>query len=179
MAEKSMLNETKNEATNTPKAAAGPFGEVFFEWVVPEFTEHKRSAKWYFWMIAASIALIIYSIVATNFLLALIVILIIFIIFLRSYYQPKQLTFQMTESGILIGDQFFAYEKIKNFYLIYDPPFVKKVYFMLKGFRPVISINLNDTNPLLVREKLLLYLDEDLTKEKQSLDDLLDNLFKL
>ena len=57
--------------------------EVFFEWEIPEYTKHKRSSSWYLIMFIIALALIIYSIFTANFLFALIIILGVFIVFLR------------------------------------------------------------------------------------------------
>src|SRR4030042_4110231 len=120
-------------------------------------------------MLISAIALVIYCIFTANFLFALVIILVVFIVFLRSYYPPKELNFQITEEGILLGNQLFTYDKIKNFYIIYKPPLVKKLFFTLKGFAPDLSIMLYDNNPLPIREKLLEYLQEDLEKEIETM----------
>ncbi len=172
MAEEKYL-QTENES------GADDHGEVFFEWQVPEYMTHERSSWWYIGMIVFALALIIYSIFTANFLFALIVILSAFILFLKSYYSPAILDFQITEEGISLGNQFFAWEMIKDFYIIYKPPAVKKIFFNLKRFGPDLSITISDANPLLVREILLRYLDENLEKDRQSLDDLMETIFKL
>ncbi|OGY41779.1 MAG: hypothetical protein A2Y82_02805 [Candidatus Buchananbacteria bacterium RBG_13_36_9] len=155
------------------------FGRVYFEWAVPEYLTHERSMGWYLVMLISAIALVIYCIFTANFLFALVIILVVFIVFLRSYYPPKDLNFQITEEGILLGNQLFTYDKIKNFYIIYKPPLVKKLFFTLKGFAPDLSIMLYDNNPLPIREKLLEYLQEDLEKEIETMDDIFEILLKL
>src|SRR4030042_4599711 len=95
------------------------FGRVYFEWAVPEYLTHERSMGWYLVMLISAIALVIYCIFTANFHFALVIILVVFIVFLRSYYPPKDLNFQITEEGILLGNQLFTYDKIKNFYISY------------------------------------------------------------
>ena len=64
-------------------------------------------------------------------------------------------TFAITEDGLLVGNEFFPYEKIKNFYIIYQPPDVKMLYFDPKNIlRPLIGIPLDDQNPSAIREIL-------------------------
>ncbi len=155
------------------------FGETFFEWEIPEFPEHTRSYLWYAGMFFLVGVFIIYSIFTENFLFALIIILFVFIIFLRIYVKPRKLQFKITEDGILLGNQFFNYRNIENFYFIYDPPEVKKLFFTLKGFAPDFSVPLDDMNPVVIREKLLDYIDEDLDRDNQSLDDQLETILKL
>ena len=96
-----------------------------------------------------------------------------------SYTFPKKLRFKITEDGILAGNQFFEYHRFRNFYIIYDPPMVKKLFFGLKGMSPDFSVPLDDMDPLAVRKALLDYLDEDLDKEHQNIDDQLETILKL
>jgi hypothetical protein len=56
---------------------------------------------------------------------------------------------------------------------------VKKIFFNFKGMHPTISIPLDKMNPLVIRQKLLAYLPEDLEKEHQTFDDQLETIFKL
>lgn len=163
-----------------PKVKKGEFGRIFFDWKVPEYTVHERSHAWYLVMIILGLALIIWSIYTANFLFALIIILATFIIFLRIYYEPKDLDCQITEDGIKIGNQFFDYEILQNFYIIYYPPAIKKLFFTRKGINLAdISVPLDKMNPILIRQQLLGYLREDLEREHQSTADLIEMLFKL
>ncbi|MBN1326127.1 hypothetical protein JW977_04095 [Candidatus Falkowbacteria bacterium] len=155
------------------------YGQVFFQWEIPEFIKQQRSLLWYLAAVIVGLGIIIYSIFTVNYLFALIIILATFIIFLKDYVSPGILLFQITEDGIFIGNQFISYDRMKNFYIIYDPPVVKKLFFRLKGFYPIISIPLENKNPLLIRKKLLEYLKEDVEKKHQSIDDQLENIFKL
>ncbi|MCX6745348.1 MAG: hypothetical protein NTX82_07565, partial [Candidatus Parcubacteria bacterium] len=158
----------------------GEFGRIFFEWQVPEYTMHERSNAWYIVMAIIGIALVIYSIFTANFLFALIIILATFIVYLRVYYTPKDLICQITEDGIIIGNQFFGYEMLQNFYIIYYPPAIKKLFFRRKGLNLTdISVPLDKMNPVIIRKQLLDYLNEDLEKEHQSMADLIEMLFKL
>jgi hypothetical protein len=153
--------------------------KVFYKWEIPEFTNHQRSNLWYLIMIAAAVVLIIYSIIVPNYFFALIIIIAAFILFLRRYEPAQDVTFRITEAGIIVGNQVFPYENLANFYIVYDPP-VKKLYFKLKGFNPDdLSIPLLDNNPLPIRSLLLEYLSEDLNKEHQTISDIFETVFKL
>ena len=161
------------------KEIESDYGEVFFQWETPEFARFTRGLFWYVAIISIGAALIIYSIFTANFLFALIIIIAAFIIFLKSYRQPVNLLFQITENGIVLGNQFFDYDKIRSFYFVYDPPAVKKLFFDLKGIAPTISVQLNNKNPLLIRKKLLEYLKENTERKHQSIDDQLESILKM
>jgi len=155
------------------------FGKVFFSWTIPEFTEHQRSGLWYLIASVLAIILIIYCIFTANYFFALVIILATFIIFLKKYSQPREILVQITANGLIIGNQYFNYEDLQNFYIIYNPP-IKKLYFKLKRLTPDdLSVPLFDNNPIPIRVKLLKYLDEDLNKEHQTVSDIFETLFKL
>ena len=154
-------------------------GPVIFQWQIPEYLIHERTRYWYLVAILFGVTLIVYSIITANFLFALIIILVTFIIFLRSYAAPRNLIFQITDTGLVVGDRYFPYEKIKNFYFIYDPPAVKKLFFDFKGLYPTLSIPLDNNNPTVIRQKLLEYLIEDAERGHQSFDDQMETLLKL
>jgi len=162
-----------------PENTNNDYGQVFFSWEIPEFSEFSRSALWYIAVVVIGLILVILSIWTANYLFALIIILSAFIVFLRSYRKPGNILFQITEDGILIGNQFFNYDQLRNFYIVYDPPVVKKLFFYPRGINPVISIPLFDKNPLLIRQKLMEYLKEDIERKTQSIDDQLETILKL
>lgn len=157
----------------------GPFGRVFFSWKVLEYPQFKRSLVWYLLALVLGLFLIIYSLVIKNYLFILIVILAAFIALMRTFEKPRQLKVQITEDGVAIGNQFFPYENLRNFYIIYRPPLVKKLFFSHKSPLPPLSLNLNDIDPVNLRTQLLELLEEDLEKEHQGLDDILETLLKL
>jgi hypothetical protein len=170
------MAEEKEEQFNQEEM---DYGEVLFEWDVSEYLAHQRGRLWYGITLGLSLILIIYSICTANFLFALIIIIAIFILFLRSYNPPRQLNFKIREEGVMLGNQFFPYNTIQNFYIVYKPPIVKKIFFSLKSFLPDLSIELKDINPLIIREKLLEFLREDLEKERETMDDVLEIFLKL
>ncbi len=155
------------------------FGDTLYSWEVPEFEERQRGFVWYLLMISVAVVLMVISIVTANFLFALIIILTVFIVFLKTYSPNRNFKFSIYESGIMLGQEFYEYKDITAFYLIYDPPFTKKLYFTVKSFGPDMSVPLKNLNPLLVREALLDYLEEDLEKENETLEDQLDTFLKL
>lgn len=154
------------------------YGEIFFQWKIPQFQVFERSFYWYILMIVVAVLLLIYCFLTKNIYFGLIIILGVFVIFLKTYNAPRMLTFKITEDGLVVGRQFIKYSNINSFYFIYRPP-VKKIFFDLKSVAPDFSVPLGDLNPLAVREKLLEYLVEDVEKEYQSFDDQIETILKL
>ena len=155
-------------------------GETFFAWEFPEYTKHHRTMWWYLGIGALGGILIIFSLLTKNYLFALIILMTAIIIFLYEAKDPLQVTFSITEDGIGIGNDFFAWKEIRNFWIIYEPPEVKNLYLDFKNvYRPRLAIPLDEQNPLKIREKLLEFIDEDLEKESEPLSDTLGRKLKL
>lgn len=86
----------------------------------------------------------------------------------------------ITEDGLLINDKLIEYKDLHQFYIIYYPPEIKNLYFRPKGnLKQRITIPLMDQDPVLVREALLKYLDENLEREETPASEAITKLFKL
>jgi len=154
-------------------------GQTYFAWSFPEFNQHERSKRWYIWAGVAILFLLIFSIYTADYLFAIIVIIssLIILLFQRS---SNRVEFKITEDGVIVNNNFFDYQELKNFYIIYQPPEIKSLYFESKSIlRPRIPVSLEDQNPVKIREVLLKHLEEDLEKEKEPISEQFSRMFKL
>src|SRR3989344_1334349 len=154
-------------------------GKVFFQWSFLEFPHYERNRQWYAWLAVVVGLLILYSIFSANFLFALISIITALIILL--FHQSKnEVNFKITEDGILVNAKFYDYKELENFYIIYEPPQVKTLYFEPKSFfNPRIPVDLQNQNPVKIRETLKKYLAEDIERENEPLSDQTSRMLKL
>lgn len=157
--------------SNTVRAA--------FQWKISDKVRHERGKLWYLVMTGLGLALFVYAIFTANFLFALMIILVAFTVIVKDYIPVKELRIAITDRGIILGDTYTDYKDLKSFYIIYEPPQVKKLYFEFKGWRPDLSIDLMDIDPIAVREYLLLMLRENLEKEDETTMDVLERVMKL
>jgi len=154
-------------------------GQKFFSWQFLEFENYERTVGWYVGAAVIVIGLLIFSVVTGNMLFALLIILaaLTIVLFRR---RNREISFAITEDGVEVDSQFYDYGRIKSFYIIYQPPTVKTLYFELKGtFSPRVPINLQTQNPLAIREVLLRYLTEDLDHEDEPTSDVFGRMLKL
>ena len=171
------MAEPKKDRT---QEAAADYGEILAAWRYDEFERHKRGKRWYILAAAALILLALFAYFDNNLLLIAIIILAAIIYAVSEYRGAADYEFGITEDGLVIGPAFYPYEDINNFFVIYQPPSVKMLYFDPKSlWRPHIGIPLGDNDPNTIRELLLTYLPEDLEKEDEPLSDFLGRLFKL
>jgi len=147
-------------------------GEVLHQWTVQEYERHDRNLVWHVIMVGLGFALVLYGIFTANFLFSLVIILAGIILYVQSHQDPPQVSFAITELGIIVGARFYAYSELDRFYIVYDPPRVKTLYFETRSaVRPSIRIPLLDEDPVAVRETLLAFLDEDEEKEEEPWTD--------
>jgi len=173
-----MAEEKNNNIEDTDKVDKG---KLLVQWEFTEFSKYKISRVWYIVMGLIFIGLILFSIFTQNYLFLIIITLFIIIYAIRHQRHPNTLNFIIFEDGVQIGDNsFYEWKEIKTFWIIYEPPEVKNLYFEFQiGLRPSIAITLEDQNPIEIRNLLKEYIQEDLDKENESFSDGLARLMKL
>lgn len=156
-------------------------GKLLTSWDFPEFQKYHRSKIWYLIMGLILIGLVAFAISTQGYLFLGIILLYIFIYYIRAKRDPLNLQIQIFEDGIQISDNtFYEWKEIKQFWIIYEPPEVKNLYLEFKtGFKPSITISLENQNPIQVRKILLEYLMEDTDQENESFSDGFSRLLRL
>lgn len=155
-------------------------GNKLHEWTFPEYQKHERGQVWHILMISLGLILLIYAMVSGNFLFALVVILVGIILFLQAKQPPVDVTFQITELGIVVGNRFYPYTEFHDFYILYDPPEIKMLFLETKSlFRPTLRVPLEDVNPVDVRQTLRRSLTEDVEQEEEPLSEKVGRWWKI
>ncbi|TSC83978.1 MAG: Uncharacterized protein G01um101413_781 [Parcubacteria group bacterium Gr01-1014_13] len=164
---------------NLNKAEAN-IGGVVFDWEVNEYEKHDRNKRWYVITAVIGVALLLYSVISGNYLFALVVVLFGIVLFLQDMQQPMRVSFAVTETGIVVGNTYYPFKEITNYWIIYNPPEVKNIYFTTNSIlRHRLQIPLLDNDPRPIREYLNEFLVEDLDQEEEPLSDRLGRMFKL
>lgn len=154
-------------------------GKEQLSWGIKEYHEHPRGMFWYFVAVVLAIALIIYAISVRNFLFAFIVIMFGVILITHNLRSPGDYQFAITELGIKFGQRFYPWKDIDQFWIAYEPPEVKTLYFEFGGLRPRLPIPLEETDPNQVREILKEVLEEDTSKTEEPISDWLARVLKI
>lgn len=162
-------------------AKTADYGKKIISWGIPEYNKHERARGWYIISSIVGILLIVISFLSSNFLFAAIVIIGALIIIIHDGQEPMTINFSLTDQGVIVGKNFYDYDVLKDFSIVYKPhENTKNLYFEFKSVvKPRLSIPLNNLNPLPIRENLLKYLPEDLERTDQPLSEALAKLFKL
>jgi len=156
------------------------FGKIQFMWFFPEFIKHERGKYWYIAAVIIFSLLFLYSYISSNPFFALIVALFILMYFFLGKKDPEYIPCLLTQDGLVIGDKFTEYSKFGTFYIIYNPPGIKNLYFQPKNnLRPRIVVPLENENPVEIRRLLLKYIDEDLEKEEIPASETISHILKI
>ncbi len=164
---------------NLSKAQANT-GDIVFDWVVNEYEKHERSRRWYVIMAVVGIALLLFSVISGNYLFALIVVLFGIILFLQDMLQPAEVPFAITEAGIVVGNNYYPFKEITSYWMVYNPPEIKNIYFSTNSvLRHRLQVPLLDNDPRPIKDFLNQFIIEDLDQEEEPLSDRLGRMFKL
>jgi len=156
-------------------AEPDPFLDNYLlSWQAPEFVYHKKSVNWHI-VVWGSIALtIIILAFLQNWLGVVLFIAIGVAVFRYAEVRPKDIEISITNVGIKVGNAFHPFNKLRAFWMVYEPP-VKTLNIELeKKLSPIISVQLEDTDPFLVKN----ILKEHLPEETEVSEDLFDKFAK-
>lgn len=155
-------------------------GKILAAWQFDEYTQHNRSIWWYIGGSLISIAILTYSVWQKNFLFSVFIVLVLIVLILRHGSEPVSVEFKIMEDGIIIGSGFYKFKEIETFWIVYDPPSVKNLYFNFKSrIHPHVMIPLKNQNPINIRRLLNRVIKEDFSKEDEALSEFLGKHFKI
>ncbi len=156
------------------------YGEIIYQWTVKEYEKYNRGKRWYVSMGVVAILLVLFAFFTANYLFALLIILFGMILLMSDMREPMDIPFAITNTGIIIGDKYYRYSELSNFWIVYSPPAVKNLYFTFSSvLRHRIQIPLMNYDPRPIRDYLIQFLEEDLEQEEEPLSDKISRLFLL
>lgn len=141
---------------------------TLFSWEAAEFKKSEFD-PWKIGVLAAiGIIVIIYAVFTLNYLFALIIIMAAVILQIFIKKEPAKVNIAITTQGIRIDNNFFSYENdLRSFWILYNPPQIKTLNFDRKqALLPGLTLQIEDQNPIKIREELLRFLPEDINKEE-------------
>lgn len=155
-------------------------GEILLEWTFPEFPAHVRSRSWYLGFLLTVIVFAGYAVFAKNYTFLMIIVLLALILVMRFRQPPLDVTFRLREEGAEVGNRLYAWTDMKDFWILYRPPEVKKLYLEFKAVgRPGLDISLENQNPIKVRQILSQHLVENTEREEEPVGDQLTRYLKI
>ncbi|TSC96169.1 MAG: Uncharacterized protein Athens101410_99 [Parcubacteria group bacterium Athens1014_10] len=155
-------------------------GKILNQWNFSQIPQYKRTKSWYLWLGIISAGLFIYALSSLNLLFAFFIILADIILVFANNNKLSNIKISIAEDGLEVGKNFYPFNDFEKFWLVYEPPETKKLYFEFKNkFRPFLIILLENQNPAKIRQTLSKYLTEDLEKENESLGEQMEKWLKI
>ena len=170
------------EKIDTMQDAIDPkFGELKLMWSMKEYEAHDRGPVWYAVFLVVSFALIVYAVLASNYIFALLIVLLGLMMVTQHLRPPEDVPVLIFSTGIVVGEHFHLWKEVRDFSLVYQPPHIRHLYIDVVSWRhPLISIDLpEDQDPNAVRAVLLEFAQENTERDHESLTDLVRRLYKL
>lgn len=150
-----------------------------FEFTFQSFDKHRRSVTWYIGALIIAGLLLLYAIYTANFLFAVLILIIGFIIFIHDLRDPVIHDCIVTEGGIFVDDQFLPYSDFESFWIVYDPP-VKNLYLTQSGItKSHLTIPIGDADPIEVRRWLRRVVLEDLERNDEPASETIGRILKI
>ncbi len=151
-----------------------------FVWEAPSWEQTERNPKWYLWLGLATFVLAAYAIFTQNYLFAFIVLLLAIILVLAGNEAPHAALVQIGHQGVVYDDEFYLFNDLHNFAIVYQPPEIRVLYVQPKSvFKPRMRIELGEEDPVAIRMHLKRYVDEDSDLRDEHLSDIVGRLLKL
>lgn len=156
------------------------FDRATISWIAPEFLQHPKSTRW--WVTAAIVVLVsmVLEALSGNWTMLAATLAFAFTYYLsHEYHPPRHTKINISDLGVKIGHRKIHYSEIEYFWIIYNPPEVKRLFIRLKGsLLPDLVFELEDQDPHAVREVLEKHLVE-VTGVREHYTESLLRLFKL
>ncbi|PIZ75638.1 hypothetical protein COY05_03580 [Candidatus Peregrinibacteria bacterium CG_4_10_14_0_2_um_filter_38_24] len=155
------------------------FDSAVLSWTAPEFVKYKRGITWRIVVATVMISLILFGYFynAWTFSLAVIVFAIVYGVVNRK--EPKDVQVVLSEIGIKVGYRKYPYGLIKDFCIVYEPPYTSELHLRVSNdLAHEVVIQLWSQNPAEARNYLLRHLTEK-RDHKEALSNALLKLFKL
>lgn len=162
------------EQAKTGQQAKMGKDEVVLGWHAREWMDHEKGSMW--WTVAGILVVlvVVISLIYGSWTTAVVFALLAGTYYLLAHERAEVVEVSVTELGVRFGEKFWQYANIKEFWLVYDPPRVTTLHLEIREgkFKKEIVIQMEDVNPLDVRDALSQQIPEAEGMEEGALDQM-------
>jgi hypothetical protein len=149
--------------------------EVLFQWRGMEYENYGISRKMFLILTFALCGIVLYALISNNPIMAITFILIGVAGYLHYQKEARELDFTIISEGIIVGKEIYSFDKIKSFWIHYDPPHTKIVSLHIGGtILPYVHIPIHNEDPVQIRAVLLEFIPEE--KQEPTIIDAFERL---
>ncbi len=148
-AEKKLQKALKTEAKVLSKQTDTAYDKSVLSWKAPEYIKYKKGKIWYaIFAIVMTVSIFsAYMYGSLTFAIALAGFTIAYLLF--DLRRPKTVKVSISELGIKVGKNIYQFNRIRAFWILYNPPLVSVLYIRVHNeFMVDIEIQLNGMDPV-------------------------------
>jgi len=154
---------------------ANPKKQIFLRWQAPEYNQVERHPDWSWVVGILAFVIIIFAIIFKNFLFALIILLGAYSIIALEKRDPSWPEIEISDKGILVGNNFYSYESVKSFWVEDNKDIDVLILHSGRLLFPYIHIYFYEIDPVEVRRTLTKFLPE--IKPEENIVDKISEYF--
>ena len=148
------------------------YGKKLLTWEFWESKEQKKTTGWYTIIVLIFLGLSISALFTQNYLFLIFLILFFAILVIEWKRPAEKRKIEIFEEGVVVANKFYGWDDLETFWIIYQPPQVKKLYLNPRGaFNLEFSVPLENQDPRKVRNIFKEYVEEDLERKNETLFD--------
>jgi hypothetical protein len=142
-------------------------------WEAPQFAEYQRGGLWVLGLVAISFLLMAIFYTVDDYSAIYVVVAAAIVLYQQANAKPKIVTYRVDEDGFLIGTERLDWSRLKSFWLSAGDDDRPHLYLETTNrWDPILTIHLAKVDPLALRERLVAYLPEHITRG-EALEDTL------
>ncbi len=135
-------------------------------WQGKDFEHKEKRADWFIILGMLSITGIVIAVMVKNFSFALVIAIAGFALFVFSLKNPKEITHELNEKGLVVDTILYPYSSMENFWVDEeDSEYPQLLIAVRKGLAPQLTVPLKNVDPDSVRSFLLEHLEEEFQRE--------------
>ena len=147
--------------------------DTLLHWDAPEFEMRPQNKKRLSYVALILLAIIGYASFTNSPIMAIVFVLIGIVAYMNMQKAPRVLNFRIIPEGMLAGQELYAFENIKSFWIFYDPEYKKVISLHIKSYlTPFVHIPIHNEDPVEIRRVLLKYIPE--IKQENNLTEMLE-----
>src|SRR3990167_134160 len=164
---------TSDRAVEPRSLEAKPRAEVaepLLKWRAAEYPFYEKGSGWFVAAGVLTLALILGALLLREWLMALVIAALAAVVYQHANRPPRELDYAITNLGIQAGERLYAYNELKSFWVIYQPPVQTLNLALTRRFAPLVTIQLTGADPVQVKELLKKHLPEEEKQHEEWID---------
>jgi len=134
--------------------------EPIISWNAPSHFHMEKGQDWYWAVGIVTLAITVVCIIFGNVIPGIFVIVASVALVVHASHPPKLVEYSINDRGITADETLYPFLSLDSFWIPHDEQPAKILLKSRKIFMPLISINIEEVDPEVIREVLLKYIAE-------------------